>query len=335
MNMTNAKSEPLPVPPPRLIGSIRAGFDTAATHIGLIAFPVIVDLILWFGPHFSLRSLLMPVIDNMAKIPGMNAPELSDMLHGMQDMWTSIAQTFNLAAALRTYPVGIPSLEASQLPQHTPFGIPSSISVSSLGAVLGLWVIFSLLGLAGGSLYFQAVSRSISGQTAPRSIHESTWAVFQTILLTLGWICLALLISLPGTLIITVLALFSPTLAQIGTLLIVMVVIWLIVPLLFSPHGIYMFRQNALTSMLTSVRLVRYILPGTGLFFLTVIILSQGLDLLWQVPPDNSWMSLVAIGGHGFITTALLAASFVYYRDATTFVRELVNRASAARQNSI
>jgi hypothetical protein len=59
---------------------------------------------------------------------------------------------------------------------------------------------------------------------------------------------------------------------------------------------------------------------------MAVFILSQGLDLLWQVPPDTSWMSLVGIAGHAFITTGLLAASFVYYRDGIRWVQERLQR---------
>jgi hypothetical protein len=59
---------------------------------------------------------------------------------------------------------------------------------------------------------------------------------------------------------------------------------------------------------------------------LCVIVLSTGLNYLWSVPPDNSWMTLVGIAGHAFITTALLAASFVYYRDMNTWLQTVFER---------
>jgi len=52
-----------------------------------------------------------------------------------------------------------------------------------------------------------------------------------------------------------------------------------------------------------------------------VLLLTTGLNYLWSVPPDDSWMLLVGIGGHAFITTALLAASFVYYRDMNAWLQ--------------
>jgi len=45
------------------------------------------------------------------------------------------------------------------------------------------------------------------------------------------------------------------------------------------------------------------------------------LNYLWKVPPSDSWMTLVGIAGHAFITTAILAASFVYYRDMNVWLQ--------------
>jgi hypothetical protein len=104
--------------------------------------------------------------------------------------------------------------------------------------------------------------------------------------------------------------------------------------LFFSPHGIFVLRQNALVSILTSARLVRFLLPGSLFFFLSLILLGQGLDLLWHVPPPSSWMALVGIGGHAFVTTSLFATSFVYYRDAMKWVQEVIRRNTAPQKSS-
>jgi hypothetical protein len=326
------KTETIQAAPPRLIGSLRAGFDTVASHIGLIVFPVVLDFFIWFGPHFSLKSLLLPMIDSVMQLPGMNAPELADLMRTAHDVWLAIANEFNLASSLRTYPIGIPSLEASQFPQRTPFGGPLVLPIQSFWGVIGIWLVLSILGLLAGSLYFGAIARALAIRPYGKILGESTWAATQTIFLTLGWLALILVITMPAFFVVTILSLFSMALAQASVFVIGVLVVWLLVPLLFSPHGIFLFHQNAFTSMLTSVRVVRYLLPGTGMFFLAVVVLSQGLDILWQGPADTSWMSVVGIVGHAFITTGLIAASFVYYRDATLFVRELLNRSVASRQ---
>jgi hypothetical protein len=72
--------------------------------------------------------------------------------------------------------------------------------------------------------------------------------------------------------------------------------------------------------------MARFTLPTSGMFVLCVFLLSIGLNYLWDVPPDDSWMKLVGIGGHAFITTALLAASFVYYRDMNVWLQTVFER---------
>ena len=68
--------------------------------------------------------------------------------------------------------------------------------------------------------------------------------------------------------------------------------------------------------------MTRMTLPTTSLFFLSILAISEGLNILWRVPPENSWLTLIGVGGHAFITTALLAASFIYYRDADLWTQE-------------
>jgi hypothetical protein len=106
--------------------------------------------------------------------------------------------------------------------------------------------------------------------------------------------------------------------------------LWFLVPLLFSPHGIFINQQNAFASIMTSVRMVRYYLPGTSLFLLALLVISNGLNILWRVPPSSSWMMVIGIFGHAFIYTSLLAASFSYYRGGFDWMQANLKRFSPA-----
>ena len=64
----------------------------------------------------------------------------------------------------------------------------------------------------------------------------------------------------------------------------------------------------------------------SSLFVLSVFLLSRGLSYLWRVPENDSWLVLVGIAGHGFISTALLAASFVYYRNMSAWLDTVYER---------
>jgi len=56
--------------------------------------------------------------------------------------------------------------------------------------------------------------------------------------------------------------------------------------------------------------------------------------MLWKAPPVTSWLTLVGVGGHAFISTALLAASFVYYRDADHWVQETLALVKSQKEMS-
>jgi len=48
------------------------------------------------------------------------------------------------------------------------------------------------------------------------------------------------------------------------------------------------------------------------------------MNYLWSVPPEDSWLLLVGILGHAFISTALLASSYYYFLDATRFAQSIM-----------
>jgi hypothetical protein len=134
------------------------------------------------------------------------------------------------------------------------------------------------------------------------------------------------MVLVPVMIVVTILALISPLLANGAVLVMLMLSFWLIIPLFFTPHGIFVRGQNAFTSILSSLRMARFALPTSGLFVLSAFVLRRGLNYLWSVPPENSWMMVVGIAGHAFISTALLAASFVYYRDINAWVQTVSER---------
>ena len=54
--MEVSRVENLP-PPPGVISSIKAGFDTIATHITAILLPLLLNLFLWLGPRLRMDAL--------------------------------------------------------------------------------------------------------------------------------------------------------------------------------------------------------------------------------------------------------------------------------------
>ena len=120
--------------------------------------------------------------------------------------------------------------------------------------------------------------------------------------------------------------LFSPVLSTALMLVLALFSYWLIVPLFFTPHGIFASRQNAFHSIYSSLRVSRFTFPTSALFVLTVFVVASGLNFLWRVPPSNTWMKLVGIFGHAFISTMLLSASFAYYRNINAWLQVVLEQ---------
>jgi len=318
------KLESLP-PPPGVIGSLRAGFDVVSSHIWLIFLPIVLDVFLWLGPRLSVGDLYSSVVSSTLEIMRTRPFPVQDIQTFAESTTTvtDFLNKFNWLSWVRTFPVGISSIEAfglpKELPLQTPLGLQDVVQISSLIQWLGWTTLLCLLGWVAGSLYFRWVSETTLGEEEA-GISPSR-AILQTFVLSVIWIAGLMIVILPISFVLGLLAFVSPALSN-GVLFVLLILsYWLIVPLFFMPHGIFARRQNAFYSVFTSWRMARFTLPTSGMFVLSALLLSQGLNYLWSVPQSDSWMTLVGIGGHAFITTAILAASFVYYRDMNIWLQ--------------
>jgi hypothetical protein len=330
------KLEALP-PPPGVFGSLRAGFDVVAGRVALILVPLALDVFLWLGPRLSVNGLLKPFFNLMFEQArrGVAGSDL-DAFAGNQSLIMAWLQDFNLMSLLsklQLFPIGIPSLSALTLPVETPFGTQNVVEISSGWGLVGLSFVLIVIGWVAGGLYFRLVSGTILGENEAGI--SFVRAIVQTLFLSLIWVVALMFILLPVTFVVGILGFVSPVLASLAVLGIAFFSFFLIVPLFFMPHGIFVRRQNALYSIYASLRMSRFTLPTSGLFVLTLFLLSRGLDYLWSVPKNDSWLTLIGFAGHAFITTALLASSFVYYRDMNDWLQNVLQQFQSASKPSL
>jgi hypothetical protein len=303
-------------PPPGLVASLMAGFDSVANHIVVILPPVLLDLFLWLGPRLHLKEFLQPLIDRLPSLASTfpsNFPDLATM----QTAWTDISDKFNLFVILRTFPVGTTSLLSFETSVQNPLGIPASLDAGPFIAILGWALFLVLLGWVIGAFYYYWVSK-VALKLEVRSLWKSTK---QSVYLSLIWMGFLFFLGVPALMVLSVVTAISPVLGQVVLFAGAMILIWLVMPIFFSAHGIFTLQLDALRAILVSLRMVRFTLPNTGLFLLTFLVLNQGLNFLWNTPPQDSWWTLVGIAGHAFVSTALLAASFIYYRDINAWLK--------------
>ena len=315
--------------PPSLIKSLMAGFDAVSNHVSLIFFSVLLDLLLWFGPHVRIARLFEPIFQQAAAYPEMQSA-------GTLELLRAGAQRLNLLSVIRTFPIGIPSLMAGRSPVETPAASPLWLDISTIGAGLGLWLLFIIAGLALGTLYFSVVAQAtLSTKIDWRlTITQLPWTFAQVLLLAFFWFFLISLFIVPLSCVLSILLLLGIGVSQFPLLIALFIggiLVWLMIPLFFSPHGIFAKHRPMWISLIQAVRLSRITFSTTGLLILVIVLLSEGLDVLWNVPAENSWLMLVGIAGHAFITTGLLSATFVYYRDANLWLEQSIQQRQAGQ----
>ncbi len=324
--MESLKTESIP-PPPAVIGSIKAGFDTIAAHITAILMPLLLDLFLWLGPRLSLEKWYLNLVPQVAeswRILGISA----DQIQKMNQQNLELLPQFNLFWLLRTFPIGISSLVSGPFFSREAPGTPlhlSVVQVTSGWDLLRWLVLLFLIGWIGGAFYFQLVARLIPRDGRLPSL-SPTRIIGQSMLISVFWSMIVFMLGMPIFLFMAILFGVSPILGQVAIFAFSLLSMWLIVPLFFWPHGVFLRNENALKAIWSSWKLARFALPASSMFVLTTFLLGVGLNYLWAIPPSRSWMALVGLIGHAFVTTALLAASFIYYRDMNAWLTMVIER---------
>ncbi len=324
----DSSTETFQTSPPHLIASIIAGFNTVANNAYLIFFPIVLDLLIWFGPHFRVKTLLQPLV-NLAYTELSKSMDAQTLAQAIPDPKTTL-DSINLLGSLRSWPVGIPSLFSFSDVMQTPFGKPTMIEIPTLVSAFAFLVLAILVGIYLGSVYFNFISNASLGLKKPFSFSLSLWQFRQSLTLSILLLFLLLLIALPVGFVLALFLLFQ--LAFFGGIVVAFLLVWIMLPLVFSAHGIFMFKLSVIPSIATSVRLVRSFLPGTGVFLLVAYILNTLMNFLWRTTPADSWLTLIGVAGHAFIASALLAASFVYYGSGMRWMQENLQH-MAARQS--
>ena len=157
-NLIDRKSVPAP---PNLLRSISTGFDAISNHLGLVLFPIVLDLFLWWGPRLRIEHWLQALLSNTLLAPELQAADTQAMLTTSRELWLELSSRFNLLTLLRTYPVGITSLMAGLSPVEAPGATGPVWQAQNFLAVLG-WVCgIGLLGLGLGTFFYTSVSQAV------------------------------------------------------------------------------------------------------------------------------------------------------------------------------
>jgi len=321
----NTSSDNKNIQKPKIIQAFSAGFNTIASNPYLILFPIFLDLFLWFGPSWRVDAFINNLIENLYSLPGMNAGDADTLLESFRSFWQEIMNNYNLALSLRTLPIGVPSLMVSKPSFLNPVGQPPIFSLETSFQVIILLGFFLLIGYLLGSFYFSSISGEIIQPVKNGQKTGFLKTFLQIILMPLILLIIFLLLTLPALFILGLVSMISPAISQLLVFTAGVILLWVLMPLIFTPHCIFMYRQNLISAMMTSISVVRTSMGNTIWFFIISFILIEGMDSLWRAPDVDNWFLLIGIFGRAFVVTAVIAASFHYFIDATRFTQSIVN----------
>ncbi len=329
-----------PVPPQGIVASLVTGFEAINARLELILLPLGLDLFLWFGPHLSIGPLV-PQVEaamNSLVVAAGTDPATQRNFQIIRTALEGYGATFNVFSFLSTAPLGLPSLLAGRGPIVTPLGSPSLWGVNSAPLYLLLWGVFVLAGLLLGALYLGSVAQQVRDKRLRWGVLlRQVWGDWArlTALAVLGAGAI-LVLGLPVLLLTGLLSLINPILGGLVWVIGLMVILWVLFYAGFALHGILLQRRGLLLALWDSARLVQINLPYAAGLFVVVVVINLGLGLVWNIPHDDSWLLLLGVGGHALISTALVAATFVFYQDRYRWWIEmrqtLMARAEAERR---
>ena len=318
--------------PAGVIGCLTVGFEMLTQNLQVVAFPVVLDLILWLGPRVSIAPLLEGIVRILSRQPTGDA-EMAAQMEQALELLRQFAEHFNLLSLLGGVPLfQIPSLLARHAPvAGSPLGSPQVISVSGLLALFPWWAGLGVLGLLLGFLYLNEIASQVEngldadGQNGNRAAgegsgHPGGWR--EALLKLARFLSFALALVAIGSVVlplwILMVALGASLAEPLGVLLWVGGVglfSYAALHLLFVIPSLLLGGRPLLGAVGESLLLSHVSLSSVFGFVLLALVIYEGLGYAWSLPNSDSWAMFIGILGNAFVATGLTGAAFVFYRD--------------------
>lgn len=294
-----------------VLATLAAGFEVATAHWWLALLPAILDVFYWLGPRLSSR----PLIVRLARFL-----QQEEMMAEIADELAGVAAQTNLFTSLSVPLLGVPGLLSGFVaPEETPL-VPAVVEIGNPLSWLLLLVALTVFGLLLTTVYYGLVAESVRAGVGHHMAlgHFLRWLpayVLRVFLLAAALLFAAVAIYVPLSLGATAVALLSPAIASLVLMFGMVAVLWFFFYLSFSLHGVLLNNRPVFWALFESLRLVQRNALQVLLLLLLVLGMRQGLGLLWLWAGTGNWLTILSIAGHAFVTTGLITATFVFYRE--------------------
>ena len=138
--------------------------------------------------------------------------------------------------------------------------------------------------------------------------------------LVILFLFIAMILYTPLIIIGSVLLVINPALGSIAALAGIFLMSWVVIALSMAPFGIVLNGRPVLKAVVESTRLVQTHLPSVLYLLIAIFFIGAILDWLLFAVENGTWLTLINIAGHAFVSTALVAAVFIFYRDRYTLM---------------
>jgi len=294
-----------------VLATLAAGFELVTAHWWLALLPAVLDAFYWLGPRLSSRPLILRLVDFLQQ---------EEMMAEVAAQLADVAAQTNLFTSVSVPLLGVPGLLAGFVaPEDTPLA-PAVLEIGNPLSWALLLIALTVVGLLMTTVYYGLMAQSVrAGTRAPVAIGRFIrWLpayVLRVFLLAATLLFAALAIYIPLSLGATAVALLSPAIASFVLMFGLVAIVWLFFYLCFSLHGVLLNDRPVFWSLFESLRLVQRNSLQVLLLLLLVLGIRQGLSWFWLWVGTGNWLTLISIAGHAFVTTGLITATFIFYRE--------------------
>lgn len=306
-----------PISPWQLFGrTLKASFDLTSRHAWLILIPFALDLWLWLGPRLSIEAVSRPLVEQWVTIVKEQGQE--NPLFAGEDVMNSVEETmtrFNLFVLLDTPLVGIPILLNTVSPAQTP--LPTSkIAVESAEALISNYLWLTLAGVVLSATYFSLIAELVtSGQIDWQRWITRRFPYSFLFLFLYGLLMLILFFVI--TLFFSLFYALSPFLGAILLFFLLLGGMWVVLLCSFVIQAIAFNGVGPFRAIAASMVIVRNYFPYAFVFVIISYLLTQLVTMVGLAADSGTWLTVVNLAGHAFVTTAICVAFFLFYRDRT------------------
>jgi len=294
--------------------------------------PLILDLLLWAGPRISVQQAFeaayqdawLPLVEMQPAEMQELAEPLTEQLQLQIDEaspdYLPVVSRFSKTLLGDVLLLGVPSLIARQAVAPLPFDYqPPLLDFRSILVAMGV----GLLLPAGWSVFGAFYRSMVAQQVRDDRVHFLSlvrrlpihWLNLMGFMILL--ILLAIVVIAPFLMLSMVLLTMSFQLGVAAINVGWFVVIWLAIFCSFTAHGVLLNERWVLRALWDSIRVVQWNLSSTTMLWILVVGLNLGLNFLfaWAGLTTDVWFMIPAIAVHAFVNTALVSATFIYFKD--------------------